>query len=65
MSGNESIARFRAERALGWRERMARQVKRAKDLPSPPVEGALTRMVGLTLEASGCQGSSPSDRSLR
>src|SRR5262245_51170639 len=34
---------------------MARQVARAEALPSPPVEGSLTRMVGLTLEASGCQ----------
>ena len=25
------------------------------ELPSPPVEGSLTRMVGLALEASGCQ----------
>ncbi len=24
-------------------------------MPPPPVEGVLTRMVGLTLEASGCQ----------
>ena len=34
---------------------MARQVARAQQLPSPPVEGSLTRMVGLALEASGCQ----------
>src|SRR4051812_6035756 len=34
---------------------MTRQVTRAKALPSPPVEGSLTRMVGLALEASGCQ----------
>src|SRR5215831_1637309 len=34
---------------------MARQVSRAQQLPSPPVEGSLTRMVGLALEASGCQ----------
>ena len=31
------------------------QVARAANLPSPPVEGSLTRMVGLALEASGCQ----------
>ena len=47
--------KLRGERATGWRERMARQVERAGTLPPPPVEGALTRMVGLTLEASGCQ----------
>ena len=34
---------------------MQRQVARAQQLPSPPVEGSLTRMVGLALEASGCQ----------
>jgi flagellum-specific ATP synthase len=50
-----SAAQIRARKAAGWRERMARQVARAAALPSPPVEGSLTRMVGLTLEASGCQ----------
>jgi flagellum-specific ATP synthase len=52
---NARVSEFRAQRALGWRERMARQVARAQDLPSAPVEGSLTRMVGLALEASGCQ----------
>ncbi len=52
MSG---VSQFRAERARGWLERMNRQVNRAQALPPPPVEGVLTRMVGLTLEASGCQ----------
>src|ERR1043165_1709790 len=50
-----SAAQIRAEKAVAWRERMARQVARAAALPSPPGEGSLTRMVGLTLEASGCQ----------
>ena len=50
-----AVKEFRAERARGWAERMTRQVARAKPLPSPPVEGSLTRMVGLALEASGCQ----------
>src|SRR3954464_14246460 len=50
-----SAAQIRAEKALGWRDRLARQVARAAALPSPPVEGSLTRMVGLALEASGCQ----------
>ena len=50
-----STREFRAQRAVDWAERMARQVSRAKQLPSPPVEGSLTRMVGLALEASGCQ----------
>src|SRR5690348_12370073 len=52
-----SAAQIRANKALAWRERMARQVARAAALPSPPVEGSLTRMVGLTLEAAGCQAS--------
>jgi len=52
MSG---VSEFRAQRARGWTDRMARQVTRAQQLPSPPVEGSLTRMVGLALEASGCQ----------
>src|SRR6188472_1788084 len=52
MSG---VGEFRAHRARGWAERMQRQVARAQQLPSPPVEGSLTRMVGLALEASGCQ----------
>jgi flagellum-specific ATP synthase len=50
-----AVRELRAQRARGWRERMARQVQRAQQLPSPPVEGSLTRMVGLALEASGCQ----------
>jgi flagellum-specific ATP synthase len=50
-----AVRELRAQRARGWRERMARQVLRAQALPSPPVEGSLTRMVGLALEASGCQ----------
>src|SRR6186713_1056286 len=50
-----AVREFRAQRARGWAERMQRQVARAQQLPSPPVEGSLTRMVGLALEASGCQ----------
>src|SRR6187399_2901681 len=46
---------FRIERSRAWRESIDRQVARAANLPSPPVEGSLTRMVGLALEASGCQ----------
>jgi flagellum-specific ATP synthase len=46
---------FRAERSRAWRQAIDLQVGRAANLPSPPVEGSLTRMVGLALEASGCQ----------
>ncbi|MFO7325619.1 MAG: flagellum-specific ATP synthase FliI, partial [Pseudomonadota bacterium] len=38
-----------------WREQLARSLRIASELPPPPVEGQLTRMVGLTLEALGCQ----------
>ncbi|HEY7641674.1 MAG TPA: flagellar protein export ATPase FliI [Steroidobacteraceae bacterium] len=34
---------------------LERHRKRIEQLPPPPVEGVLTRMVGLTLEAAGCQ----------
>jgi len=38
-----------------WREQLQRSLRVAEALPPPPVEGQLTRMVGLTLEALGCQ----------
>lgn len=38
-----------------WRNHLQRARQRAERVPGPPVEGVLTRMVGLTLEASGCQ----------
>ena len=44
MSGAREL---RAQRAPALGERMTRQVTRAQQLPSPPVEGSLTRMVGL------------------
>jgi flagellum-specific ATP synthase len=34
---------------------LERHARRVEQLPPPPVEGVLTRMVGLTLEAAGCQ----------
>src|ERR1044071_8166385 len=34
---------------------LERHARRVEQLPPPPVEGQLTRMVGLTLEAAGCQ----------
>ncbi len=42
-------------RAANWSERLAKRTRRIEQTPSPPVEGSLTRMVGLTLEATGCQ----------
>ncbi len=44
-----------AHRLPQWRERLARQLARAQKLQPPAVEGTLTRMVGLALEATGCQ----------
>jgi flagellum-specific ATP synthase len=37
------------------RDSLARCVRWAEGLPPPPVQGSLTRMVGLALEAVGCQ----------
>jgi flagellum-specific ATP synthase len=38
-----------------WRERLARNIQRVERVPPPAVEGQLTRMIGQTLEAVGCQ----------
>ena len=43
------------ERQAAWRDGLIRHQRRAELLPPPPVEGTLTRMVGLTLEAAGCE----------
>ena len=43
------------QRSPIWRERLARHVRTVTRVPPPPVEGYLTRMIGLTLEAVGCQ----------
>jgi flagellum-specific ATP synthase len=42
-------------RATPWREQLQRSVRVAAAMPPPPVEGQLSRMIGLTLEALGCQ----------
>jgi len=39
----------------GWMTSLARVGSEAKQHAMPVVEGVLTRMVGLTLEAVGCQ----------
>ncbi|HEY8539046.1 MAG TPA: hypothetical protein VIL28_09270, partial [Steroidobacteraceae bacterium] len=41
--------------AAGWARRLAEAAKLVAQVPPPVVEGVLTRMVGLTLEAAGCQ----------
>src|SRR5687768_12067732 len=48
-------AQITAQRAGLWRDRLALQTTRATKLLPPAVEGTLTRMVGLALEATGCQ----------
>jgi flagellum-specific ATP synthase len=40
-----------------WSQRLAKRARRVEQTPPPAVEGSLTRMVGLTLEATGCQAS--------
>ena len=44
-------------RAGIWSERIERRRRRVQATPPPAVEGSLTRMIGLTLEAVGCQAS--------
>ena len=44
-------------RGATWSERLERRRRRAQLTPQPPVEGSLTRMIGLTLEAVGCHAS--------
>jgi flagellum-specific ATP synthase len=44
----------RAEAQQRWAQSLTRSQQRVLDLPPPSVAGRLTRMVGLTLEASGC-----------
>ncbi|MGH8188470.1 MAG: flagellum-specific ATP synthase FliI, partial [Steroidobacteraceae bacterium] len=44
-----------SERSLNWAKQLERSVRRVERLSPPPVEGVLTRMIGLTLEAAGCQ----------
>ncbi|HET9391461.1 MAG TPA: flagellar protein export ATPase FliI [Steroidobacteraceae bacterium] len=46
-----------AARAEIWRQGLARRLRRVQQTPPPAIEGSLTRMVGLTLEAVGCQAS--------
>ena len=50
-----NVAAQRTPRAARWSEQLQRCAQRAERIPPPPVEGVLTRMIGLTLEAAGCQ----------
>ncbi len=42
-------------RTSHWLRHIEQFQKRVERVPPPPVEGVLTRMIGLTLEAAGCQ----------
>src|ERR1700741_2855380 len=42
-------------RAPRWLKHIETCQRRVERVPAPPVEGVLTRMIGLTLEAAGCQ----------
>ncbi len=48
---------MQAELARAWSDRLARSLRQVERLRPPPVEGSLTRMVGLALEAVGCRAS--------
>ena len=52
-----SAADLNTARGATWSERLERRRRRAQLTPQPPVEGSLTRMIGLTLEAVGCHAS--------
>src|SRR6201986_3014066 len=52
-----STADLNTKRGADWSSRLQKHVRRIEQTPAPPVEGSLTRMVGLTLEAVGCQAS--------
>ena len=49
------MSALRSQRQQHWSEALCRSAARVAELPPPAVAGRLTRMVGLTLEASGCQ----------
>ena len=52
-----SATSARPQRPALWVQRLKRLRQRVEGAPPPPVQGVLTRMVGLTLEAVGCQAS--------
>jgi len=45
------------QRTRLWSQKLALRLRRIEQTPLPAIEGSLTRMVGLTLEAVGCQAS--------
>src|SRR3954470_14537750 len=49
------MSNLNTNRTPHWLKHIDQFQKRVERVPPPPVEGVLTRMIGLTLEASGCQ----------
>jgi flagellum-specific ATP synthase len=43
------------KRGSNWAKQLQRATRAVDRIEPPPVEGVLTRMIGLTLEAAGCQ----------
>jgi flagellum-specific ATP synthase len=52
-----SAADLNTARGPVWTSRLERRIRKVERTPAPAVEGSLTRMIGLTLEAVGCQAS--------
>ncbi len=49
------MIKYQAQRSHAWSALLQQQIANVATTPAPVVEGCLTRMVGLTLEAVGCQ----------
>ncbi|MFL6575825.1 MAG: flagellar protein export ATPase FliI [Povalibacter sp.] len=49
------MSNLNTNRTPHWLKHIEQFQRRVERVPPPPVEGVLTRMIGLTLEASGCQ----------
>ncbi|MEE9354136.1 MAG: flagellar protein export ATPase FliI [Methylococcaceae bacterium] len=52
---NYSAGSFNAERQSVWLKRIQQYRPKLQEMPGPLLEGKLSRMVGLTLEALGCK----------
>jgi flagellum-specific ATP synthase len=48
------MSSINTNRAPHWLKQLDQLQRKVERVPPPPVEGVLTRMIGLTLEASGC-----------
>ncbi|HEX2099981.1 MAG TPA: flagellar protein export ATPase FliI [Candidatus Synoicihabitans sp.] len=49
------MSAIQLNRGSNWAKQLQRATRAVDRIEPPPVEGVLTRMIGLTLEASGCQ----------